>query len=57
MTSYSKKEFDDHFGVAVILTKEDVVDKKKDDDDMPIGHQHYYMLNFDVGDRIVMFEA
>ena len=34
-----------------------VGDKKKDVGDMPIGHQHYYMLNCDVDDRFVMMEA
>ena len=65
MNINSIKEIDDQFGVTVILMNELMLVTilkikfwwQKGVGDMPIGHQHYYMLNCDVGDRFVMLEA
>ena len=47
---WSGSDFDEWINVSDILLKEGV-------GDMPIDHQHYYMLNCDVGDRFVLLEA
>ena len=48
---------DSDFGEWINVSDNFKMDAKKDVGDMSIGHQHYYMLNNDVGDRFVMLEA
>ena len=41
----------------MLVTKKDVGDIFLHVGDMPIGHQHNYMSECDVGDRVVMLET
>ena len=41
----------------MLVTKKDVGDIFLPVGDMPIGHQHIYMSECDVGDRFVMLET
>ena len=43
--------------IVMLVTKKDVGDIFMHVGDMPMGHQHNYMPECDVGDRFVMLET
>ena len=43
--------------IVMLVTKKDISDILRHVSDIPIGHQHNYMSECDVGDRFVMLET